>query len=221
MSAPAGGAGEGVSRWQQRKAAKAMMYAMSNEQSGDAVASRRLVASSNKYVPQVQNWKGQAWGLASTKVGGRQDASKTRFSASGSGGELYYGQKRKFNTDLPPDDPVSFLSRKAPPKKPDDRGLLTQPPQPPAPGTVLAGKDAERAERVVAKAAAKQKEAEKKKKKAAARRARRSSSSSSSSRSSSSSSSSSRHSNSSNSRRSGSGSSSSSDSEDERAPKKA
>ena len=57
MSSAPGGtgvSGEGVSRWQQRKAMKVMMYAMSDEQRGD-VASRRMQAQSAKYVPQVQN----------------------------------------------------------------------------------------------------------------------------------------------------------------------
>ncbi|KOO29335.1 hypothetical protein Ctob_006248 [Chrysochromulina tobinii] len=143
-SAPSGASGEDVSRWQQRKAMKVMMYAMSDEQRGD-VASRRMQAQSAKYVPQVQNWKGEAWGLASTKVGGRQDPSKTRISASSGSGELYYGQKRKFNTDLPPEDPSSFLNRRKPQ---------------PSSSSLRAAKDAERAAAEQARAA--KKEAERK-----------------------------------------------------------
>ena len=37
MSKAPDASGEGVSRWKQRQAAKAMMYAMSNERSGDAI----------------------------------------------------------------------------------------------------------------------------------------------------------------------------------------
>ena len=99
MSKAPDASGEGVSRWKQRQAAKAMMYAMSNERSGDAIAARRQLATADKYAPQVQGWQGQAWGLASTKVSGRQDPKATRFSAGGSrGGELFYGQKREFNS---------------------------------------------------------------------------------------------------------------------------
>ena len=108
--APAGGEGEGVSRWRQRQAAKQMMYAMSVEGSGDAIAARRHLQSSSKYEPEIENWKGKAWGLASTKVSDRQDPKKTRFSGSGSGrGETYYGQKRELSSELPPEDPVSWL----------------------------------------------------------------------------------------------------------------
>jgi len=110
--APAGGEGEGVSRWKQRQAAKAMMYAMSNEQDGNAIAARRQLTTAAKYVPQVDGWQGRAWGLSSTKVSGRQNPKQTRFSGGGSSrGELYYGQKRQFSTDLPPEDPNSFLAR--------------------------------------------------------------------------------------------------------------
>lgn len=63
------------------------------------------------YVPRVGgDWKGRAWGLASTKVGGKQARDATRFSA-GKRGELFYGQKRGFSTDAPPEDPVSYLNR--------------------------------------------------------------------------------------------------------------
>ena len=95
-----------------------MMYAMSNERetSGATIAGRRAQAVDNKYAPRSgENWQGRAWGLASTKVGGRQNPKATRFG-SGSRGELYYGQKRELSTDLPPDDPGSFLSRGPPPK---------------------------------------------------------------------------------------------------------
>ena len=121
MSKPSGGEGEGVSRWKQRQAAKSMMYAMSSEGSGGSVAARRQHSIAAKYEPPTSNeWKGQAWGLASTKVGGKQNAKSTRFSGNGgsrSGGELYYGQKRQLSSDLPPEDPVSYLSRKPKPEK--------------------------------------------------------------------------------------------------------
>eukprot|EP00965_Chrysotila_dentata_P169208 5587952-Pleurochrysis_carterae.AAC.1 len=119
MSKKPGGEEAGVSRWQQRKAAKAMMYAMSTEQdAGSAIAARRQLATGERYAPRTGGeWQGKAWGLGSTKVGGRQAASATRYSAAGSRrGELYYGQKRTFNTDLPPEDPKSFLSRGGPQK---------------------------------------------------------------------------------------------------------
>ena len=96
MSKPSGGEGEGVSRWKQRQAAKQMMYAMSTEQSGSAIAARRTQNAAQAYAPgEIEGWKGQAWGLASTKVTrGRQDVKTTRFSATGGrSGELYYGQK--------------------------------------------------------------------------------------------------------------------------------
>ena len=58
MSKAPDASGEGVSRWKQRQAAKAMMYAMSNERSGDAIAARRQLATADKYAPQVQGWQG-------------------------------------------------------------------------------------------------------------------------------------------------------------------
>ena len=116
---PPAAEGEGVSRWQQRKAAKAMMYATSNEQEGGSILSRRRKTGDERYQPRGNEWQGRAWGLASTKVAGRKDPKTTRFSAGGSsrGGELYYGQKREFSTDLPPDDPVSYLGRQNDGKK--------------------------------------------------------------------------------------------------------
>eukprot|EP00908_Phaeocystis_cordata_P011625 Transcript_22545.p1 GENE.Transcript_22545~~Transcript_22545.p1 ORF type:complete len:171 (-),score=57.91 Transcript_22545:28-510(-) len=103
---------EGVSRWQQRKAAKAHMYATSTEQEGRGVAARRQLATDSKYVPRTgQNWKGSAWGLASTQVSGRQNEKHTRFSSGARRGELWYGEKRQLNTDLPPDDAPNFLAR--------------------------------------------------------------------------------------------------------------
>ena len=90
---------EGVSRWAQRKAAKAQMYAMSSEQQGGNVASRRMQTTDSKYVPRTsEGWSGQAWGLASTKVQGRQNAQDTRFSSGSRRGELYYGERRKLST---------------------------------------------------------------------------------------------------------------------------
>eukprot|EP00967_Tisochrysis_lutea_P029888 scaffold35009_cov24-Tisochrysis_lutea.AAC.2 len=69
------------------------------------------IRSQMNYAPRVgSDWKGKAWGLASTKVGGRRAKESVRFS-SGSHGELYYGQKRGFNLDAPPEDPVSYLNR--------------------------------------------------------------------------------------------------------------
>ena len=68
-----GDRGEGVSAWKQRQAAKAMMYATSNEQSGAAISARRQLNTGNKYAPHVNGWKGQAWGLASTKMSFKHD----------------------------------------------------------------------------------------------------------------------------------------------------
>jgi hypothetical protein len=63
------------------------------------------------YVPRVGgDWKGRAWGLSSTKIGGKQARDATRVAA-GKRGELFYGQKRGFSTDAPPEDPVSYLNR--------------------------------------------------------------------------------------------------------------
>ena len=99
MSKPA----EGVSRWAQRKAAKAQMYATSTEQQGGNVASRRMQQTTDsKYVPRTgEGWSGKAWGLASTKVQGRQNAQDTRFSSGSRRGELYYGERRKLSTVRP------------------------------------------------------------------------------------------------------------------------
>ena len=98
MSKNDGAAAEGVSRWQQRKAAKAQMYAMSNEQEGSGVLARRNHVSggvADKYAPRVGGWQGKAWGLANTKVADRQSASATRFSAGGRG-ELFYVRRAGF-----------------------------------------------------------------------------------------------------------------------------
>ena len=104
---------EGVSRWQQRKAAKAQMYATSTEaQNNSGIAARRVLATDAKYTPRTgAAWKGNAWGLASTQVQGRQSAKDTRFSSGSRNGELWYGQKRQLNTELPPDDARNFLAR--------------------------------------------------------------------------------------------------------------
>ena len=104
---------EGVSRWQQRKAAKAQMYATSTEaQNNSGIAARRVLATDAKYAPRTgAGWKGNAWGLASTQVQGRQSAKDTRFSSGSRQGELWYGQKRQLNTELPPDDAPNFLGR--------------------------------------------------------------------------------------------------------------
>ena len=91
-----GGEGEGVSRWKQRQAAKQMMYALSQEGSGDVTARRKL-QETQKYEPSIGDWKGKVWGLASSKVINRQDASTTRFSGSGNG-EVYYGERRQLSS---------------------------------------------------------------------------------------------------------------------------
>ena len=77
MSRAAEGAGEGVSRYAQRKAAKAMMYAQSTEQEGAGILGRRmhLQGGTSKYAPHVGGWQGKAWGLAGTKVAGGRGSS--------------------------------------------------------------------------------------------------------------------------------------------------
>ena len=116
---PTGGEGEGVSRWKQRQAAKQMMYALSQEGSGDVTARRKL-QETQKYEPSIGDWKGKVWGLASSKVINRQDASTTRFSGSGNG-EVYYGERRQLSSDLPPEDPPSWLNPSRP-KRPGAGG---------------------------------------------------------------------------------------------------
>ena len=97
--APAGGEGEGVSRWKQRQAAKSMMYAMSNEGTAEAaIAKRRVHNTAAKYEPQVNGWQGQSWGLASTKVQGRLPVSST--SVHRRGGEKFFGERRVFQKFL-------------------------------------------------------------------------------------------------------------------------
>ena len=152
----AGGEGEGVSRWRQRQAAKSMMYAMSNEGTGEAIARRRMQSSATRYEPQVQGWQGQAWGLASAKVQGRKPASSTRFSGRG-GGELVYGERRGFMTDLPPEDPVSFLSREKKKKEPEATAAAAR-------GDLQSAKRARRDEGDAASKKAKREEAAKGKK---------------------------------------------------------
>ena len=85
------------SRFQQRKAAKAMMYATSNEAEVRELSTRRNrdAVRGGKYAPpDGQRWTGQAFGLASSKAEGRLDRSATRFHADGVRGEQYYGQRR-------------------------------------------------------------------------------------------------------------------------------
>ena len=66
-----------TSRFQQRKEMKAQMYATSNERETEGVMSRRQVSSQASYVPRAgSDWKGAAWGLSSTKVGGAQKKTK-------------------------------------------------------------------------------------------------------------------------------------------------
>ena len=73
---PAGGGEGGVPRWKQRQTQRAMMYAMSNEQQGGGYPRRRLNAvQDERYEPSSgAEWKGKAWGLASSKVSGRERA---------------------------------------------------------------------------------------------------------------------------------------------------
>ena len=91
------------------------MYATSTEaQNNSGIASRRthVGATDEKYAPRTgAGWKGNAWGLASTQVQGRQSAKDTRFSSGARRGELWYGQKRQLNTELPPEDAPNFLGR--------------------------------------------------------------------------------------------------------------
>ena len=63
----------GPSRAQQRKAAKAMMYATSAEGTGADLSSRRHFESGGSaYIPRVGGrWQGKAWGHSSTTVSGR------------------------------------------------------------------------------------------------------------------------------------------------------
>ena len=96
------------SRRAQREEQKAALYATTDEK---AQVIRRRQQVTDRYTPHVRSdqWRGQAWGLATAQVKNRQKKTK----------ELYYGEKRAFSLDAPPEDPVnSFLARKAPEKKP-------------------------------------------------------------------------------------------------------
>ena len=102
------------SRFQQRKAAKAMMYATSNEAEVRELSTRRNrdAVRGGKYAPpDGQRWTGQAFGLASSKAEGRLDRSATRFHADGVRGEQYYGQRRGLNQEAGPAVPGSRLAR--------------------------------------------------------------------------------------------------------------
>ena len=102
------------SRFQQRKAAKAMMYATSNEAEVRELSTRRNrdAVRGGKYAPpDGQRWTGQAFGLASSKAEGRLDRSATRFHADGVRGEQYYGQRRGLNQEAGPAVPGSRFAR--------------------------------------------------------------------------------------------------------------
>ncbi|KAJ1637009.1 hypothetical protein T492DRAFT_955582 [Pavlovales sp. CCMP2436] len=107
-----------VNRWAKRREERAALYASSTEQAQTVNLRRSRAEEHPRYDPgYTDGWKGKAWGLASTKVQGRQSEKATRYSGGGRG-ELYYGQKRAFNLDVPPEDPVSFLQRAPPKPKP-------------------------------------------------------------------------------------------------------
>ena len=91
-------------RWAQRAEQKASFYARTDEK---AQTITRTQLANDRYTPHVGNdqWRGQAWGLASAQVRNRQKKKK----------ELFYGEKRSFNLEAPPEDPGnSFLTRHAP-----------------------------------------------------------------------------------------------------------
>ena len=76
-----------------------MMYALSQEGSGDVTARRKL-QETQKYGLQLVTGKVRCE-AGKLKVINRQDASTTRFSGSGNG-EVYYGERRQLSSDLPP-----------------------------------------------------------------------------------------------------------------------
>ena len=80
------------------------------------------ISASDRYRPngdRAAPWRGQAWGLASSQVKNRQDPTLAKK-------ELFYGEKRPFTLDAPPEDPGSnFLSRvKESPSQSTPRFLL-------------------------------------------------------------------------------------------------
>ena len=103
-------------RWAQRAEQKASLYARTDEKAQTITRTQR---ATDRYTPHVGNdqWRGQAWGLASAQVRNRQKKKK----------ELFYGEKRSFNLEAPPEDPGnSFLTRVTQPYLPQLRATHSE-----------------------------------------------------------------------------------------------
>ena len=98
-----------VPKWKLLQNKKQSLYSNSTEKAQKVSRRNR---GSGRYEPKGDDvggsdaWKGQAFGLASSR------AAAPRFDPKLRRGELYYGQKRPLSTDVCPDEPVAnFLDR--------------------------------------------------------------------------------------------------------------